>query len=212
MTHSIGVDSARMVLDAYQAAEKINGPRDRRFRMEHADYLNPQDVPRFQQLVGDREHAAELSAAMRENWGNVKIDTWNSLLKAGAMVTFSSDWPCTWPPDPLVGIEEAVTREILRDVTPHGPVGENSNGQQAEKLSIEQAVLAYTRDAAYANFAEKLTGTLEAGQIRGPGRSIERYLLRQARRNRKNARHHDHGGRQDRLSAITAPPRAEPGL
>ena len=58
MTHSIGVDSARMVLDAYQAAEKINGPRDRRFRMEHADYLNPEDVPRFQSTVGDREYAA----------------------------------------------------------------------------------------------------------------------------------------------------------
>ena len=59
MTHSIGVDSARMVLDAYQAAEKTNGPRDRRFRMEHADYLNPEDIPRFHQLVSDREHAAE---------------------------------------------------------------------------------------------------------------------------------------------------------
>src|ERR1700691_1742928 len=50
MTHSLGVDSAHMVLDAYQAAEKTNGPRDRRFRMEHADYLNPEDIPRFRQL------------------------------------------------------------------------------------------------------------------------------------------------------------------
>ncbi len=59
MTHSIGVASARMVLDAYQATEKINGPRDRRFRMEHADYLSPEDVPALPSIVGDREHAAE---------------------------------------------------------------------------------------------------------------------------------------------------------
>ena len=164
MTHSIGVDSARMVLDAYQATEKMNGPRDRRFRMEHADYLNPEDVPRFRQL--------SVIASMQPSFccnagslGRVKIDTWNSLLKAGAMLTFSSDWPCTWPPSPMLGIEEAMTREVLRDITPQGPVGKIQYDQPGERLSIEQAVLAYTRDAAYANFAEKLTGTLEPGKF-----------------------------------------------
>jgi hypothetical protein len=164
MTHSIGIDSARMVLDAYQAAEKANGPRDRRFRMEHADYLNPEDLPRFRQL--------SVIASMQPSFccnggalGRVKIDTWNSLLKAGAMVTFSSDWPCTWPPDPLAAMEETMTREILREVTPHGPVGEIKYDQPQERLSIEQSVAAYTRDAAYANFAEKTTGTLEPGKF-----------------------------------------------
>jgi len=164
MTHSIGIDSARMVLDAYQAAEKANGPRDRRFRMEHADYLNPEDLPRFRQL--------SVIASMQPSFccnggalGRVKIDTWNSLLKAGAMVTFSSDWPCTWPPDPLAAMEETMTREILREVTPHGPVGEIKYDQPQERLSIEQSVVAYTRDAAYANFAEKTTGTLEPGKF-----------------------------------------------
>jgi predicted amidohydrolase YtcJ len=164
MTHSIGVDSARMVLDAYQAAEKINGPRDRRFRMEHADFLNPEDVPRFHQL--------SVIASMQPGFccnagelGRTKIDTWNSLLKAGAMVTFSSDWPCTWPPDPLAAIEETATREVLREITPHGPVGKIQYDQPGERLSIEQSVLAYTRDAAYANFAEKSAGTLEPGKF-----------------------------------------------
>jgi predicted amidohydrolase YtcJ len=164
MTHSIGVDSARMVLDAYQAAEKANGPRDRRFRMEHADYLNPEDLPRFRQL--------SVIASMQPGFccnagklGRVKIDTWNSLLKDGAKVTFSSDWPCTWPPDPLAAIEETMTREVLREVTPHGPVGKIQYDQPQERLSSEQSVLAYTRDAAYANFAEKLTGTLEPGKF-----------------------------------------------
>jgi len=164
MTHSIGVDSARMVLDAYQAAEKINGPRDRRFRMEHADYLNAEDIPRFHQL--------SVIASMQPSFccnagelGRTKIDTWNSLLKAGAMVTFSSDWPCTWPPDPLAAIEETMTREVLREITPHGPVGEIKYNQPQERLTIEQSVQAYTRDAAFANFAEKTTGTLEAGKF-----------------------------------------------
>jgi predicted amidohydrolase YtcJ len=164
MTHSIGVDSARMVLNAYQNAEKINGPRDRRFRMEHADYLNPEDVPRFRQL--------SVIASMQPGFccnagalGPVKIDTWNSLLKAGARVTFSSDWPCTWPPDPMAAIEETMTREVLREITPHGPVGEIKYDQPQERLSAEQSVQAYTRDAAYANFAEKTTGTLEPGKF-----------------------------------------------
>jgi predicted amidohydrolase YtcJ len=164
MTHSIGVDSARMVLDAYQAAEKINGPRDRRFRMEHADYLNPEDVARFHQL--------SVIASMQPSFccnagelGHTKIDTWNSLLKTGAVVTFSSDWPCTWPPDPLAAIKETMTREVLRDITPHGPVGKIQYDQPGEKLSSEQSVLAYTRDAAYANFAEKTTGTIEPGKF-----------------------------------------------
>jgi len=95
----------------------------------------------------------------------VKIDTWSSLLKAGATVVFSSDWPCTWPPDPMAAIEETMTREVLREVTPHGPVGKIEYDQPQERLSVEQAVLAYTRDAAYANFAEKSAGTLEPGKF-----------------------------------------------
>jgi predicted amidohydrolase YtcJ len=122
MTHSIGVDSARMVLDAYQTTEKINGPRDRRFRMEHADYLNPEDVSRFHQLsvIANMQPGFCCNAGQL---GPTKIDTWNSLLKAGATVTFSSDWPCTWPPDPMAAIKETMTREVLREITPHGPVG-----------------------------------------------------------------------------------------
>ncbi len=164
MTHSIGVDSARMVLDAYQAAEKTNGARDRRFRMEHADYLNPEDIPRFRQLGAIASMQPSFCCNAGE-LGRTKIDTWNSLLKAGATVTFSSDWPCTWPPDPLAAMEETLTREILREVTPHGPVGKIQYDQPQERLSIEQAVLAYTRDAAYANFAEKSTGTLDPGKF-----------------------------------------------
>lgn len=164
MTHSIGVDSARMVLDAYQAAEKANGSRDRRFRMEHADYIKADDVPRFRQLAVIASMQPSFCCNSGELAG-VKIDAWSSLMKSGAMVTFSSDWPCTWPPDPMMGIEEATTRQVLRDITPQGPVGDIKYDQPGERLTVEQAVLAYTRDAAYANFAEKMTGTLEPGKF-----------------------------------------------
>jgi predicted amidohydrolase YtcJ len=164
MTHSIGFDSARMVLDAYQAAEQINGPRDRRFRMEHADFLNPEDIPRFAKLSVIASMQPSFCCTPADSKGE-KIDVWNSLLKAGTMVTFSSDWPCTWPPDPFIAMQEAVTREIQREVTPQGPVGEVKYGKPDERITIEQAVLAYTRDAAYANFAESRTGTLEPGKF-----------------------------------------------
>jgi predicted amidohydrolase YtcJ len=164
MTHSIGFDSARMVLDAYQAVEKINGPRDRRLRMEHADFLRPEDIPRFLKL--------SVIASMQPSFccttvdaGPANIDVWNSLLKASAMVTFSSDWPCTWPPDPFIAMQEAVTREIAREINSHGPVGEQKYGKLGERITIEQAVQAYTRNAAYANFAESRTGTLEPGKL-----------------------------------------------
>jgi predicted amidohydrolase YtcJ len=164
MTHSLGVDSARMVLDAYAAAEKTNGPRDRRFRMEHADYLNPEDIPRFHQLSVIASMQPSFCCFAGE-FGQAKGDAWNSLLKSGTMLTFSSDWPCTFPPDPLIGMEQAVTREMGREVTPKGPVGEIRYGNPDEKITTEQAVLAYTRDAAYANFAESRTGTLEPGKL-----------------------------------------------
>lgn len=164
MSHSIGFDSARMVLDAYQAAEQINGPRDRRFRMEHADFLNPEDVSRFSNLSVIASVQPSFCCTPAESKGK-KIDVWNSLLKTGAMVAFSSDWPGTWPPSPFAGMQEALTREITREVTPEGPVGEVKFGKQDERITIEQAVLAYTRDAAYANFAENRTGTLEPGKL-----------------------------------------------
>jgi predicted amidohydrolase YtcJ len=164
MTHSLGVDSAHMVLDAYQLAEKTDGPRDRRFRMEHADYLNPEDIPRFHQLSAIASMQPSF-CCFASGLGKAKGDAWNSLLKSGAMVTFSSDWPCTWPPDPMVGMEQAVSRRMSYLVTPKGPIGPARYAEPEEKITIQQAVQAYTRDAAYANFADKTSGTLETGKF-----------------------------------------------
>ena len=130
-------------LDACQAAEKTNGPRDLRFRMEHADYLNPQDIPRFHQLSVIASMQPSLCCNAGE-LGRTKIQ----------MAARS------------VGREEGnSTREVLREVTPLGPAGKIQVDQPQENLSIEQSVVAYTRYAAYANFTEKSAGALEADKF-----------------------------------------------
>jgi predicted amidohydrolase YtcJ len=160
MTHSIGDAAARMVLDAYEQVEKINGPRDRRFRMEHLFSLTPQDIPRFFKLsvIADMQP----SFCCSSNAPN-RNHRWQTLEKTGATLAFSSDWPCTWPPDPYIGIQEAVTRQSrpfgnsARSVDPEYFMPE-------EAVTVEQAVNAYTRAAAYARFSEDKLGTLEPGK------------------------------------------------
>ncbi len=164
MTHSIGVDSAQMVLNAYQKAERTNGSRDRRFRMEHADFLNESDAPRFHRLSVIASMQPSFCCASGD-FGKIVYDGWNELIKDHTLVAFSSDWPCTWPPDPIEGIREATSREVQRAVSANGPIGQVSYGDKSLRITPEQAVLAYTRDAAYANFAEKQTGTIEAGKF-----------------------------------------------
>ena len=95
-----------------------------------------------------------------------KANQWESLEKSGATLEFSSDWPCSWPPSPILGVQQATLRRIRRTVTATGPVGPVlSDDEPEEKITVEQAVVAYTRSAAYANFTEKKLGTLEAGKL-----------------------------------------------
>ena len=88
-----------------------------------------------------------------------------SVEKSGALLSFSSDWPCSWPPDPLAGIQEALMREVRRPVTMHGVApGPPEYNAPDQKITVEQAVAAYTKAGAYAEFAENRIGTLEAGK------------------------------------------------
>ena len=102
------------------------------------------------------------------------------------MLAFGSDWPCTWPPDPFVGIQEAVTRQIWKPATSSGfPGGGFDGAGQAgsvpspdsyilqERLTVEQAVNAYTKGSAYARFSEDEIGTLE------PGKEVDLVVLSQ---------------------------------
>jgi predicted amidohydrolase YtcJ len=182
MTHTYRPDTSRLVVDTYEEVEKINGPRDRRLRVEHADFVSAQDIPRMAKL--------SLIASMQptfccdENGSNydprdrTTTDRWQSMEKSGVMLAFGSDWPCTWPPNPLVAIQEAVTRQIWRPAKggndfPGGTFdGAGQGGTVAtkdayvpeERLTVEQAVNAYTQGSAYARFSDDSIGTLEAGK------------------------------------------------
>jgi predicted amidohydrolase YtcJ len=181
MTHSLRGDTARMVLDAYEELEKTNGPRDRRLRMEHADVVWDQDLPRFAKL--SVVVSMQPTFCCGDNGANfdpqdkTPTDRWQSLEKSGARLAFGSDWPCTWPPDPFVSMQEAVTRQVWRSPAVSGLMGAvldgaNQGGAVAtnlsyvpeEHISVEQAVRGYTMGSAYARFSEDKLGSLEVGK------------------------------------------------
>lgn len=182
MTHTYRRDTSRLVVKTYQEVEKINGPRDRRLRIEHGDFLAAEDIPRVAKdsFITSMQPAfcCDDNGANFDPKDRTTTDRWQSLEKAGAKLAFGSDWPCTWPPNPFVAIEEAVTRQIWK--VP-GVAGEVSGlafdgaGQAGaiptkdvytpeERISVEQAVNAYTQGSAYARFSEDKLGTLEPGK------------------------------------------------
>ena len=181
MTHVLRSDTAHMVLDAYEALETQNGPRDRRLRIEHADVLLDDDLPRFAKL--NVIASMQPTFCCSDNGGNIDpsdktpSDRWQSLLHSGTTLAFGSDWPCTWPPDPFVSIQEAVTRQIWRDPVTSALLGGYVDGAgqggatttpQAylpeESLTVAQAVDAFTRGSSYARFTDDRIGTLETGK------------------------------------------------
>ena len=162
VTHAIGSGAIHEVLNAYTDLEKANGPKDRRLRMEHLFTIETNDMPRFAKLstiVGMQP------AFCCGGFAGDRSNQFGSVEKSEALLTFSSDWPCSWPPDPLAGIQQALMREVRRPVTMHGPapMPPQYNAPE-ERITVEQAVAAYTRAGAYAEFAENRLGTLEAGK------------------------------------------------
>lgn len=181
MTHSLRGDTAHMVLDAYEELEKTNGPRDRRLRMEHADIVWEEDLRRFKKL--NVVVSMQPTFCCGDNGANfdpqekTPTDRWNSLEKTGTILAFGSDWPCTWPPDPFVAIQEMATRQVWRTPATSGLMGTVLDGAHQggavgamlayvpeERVSVEQAVRGYTWGSAYARFSEDKLGTLEAGK------------------------------------------------
>ena len=181
MTHALRGDSVQMVLDTYEAVEKQNGPRDRRFRLEHADIVAAQDLPRFAKLsvlvsMQPSFCCSDIGANF-DPQDKTPTDRWNSLGQSGAILAFGSDWPCTWPPDPFVSIQETVRRQVWRSPNPNNSPGWIFDGAgQAgsvtstevyvpeEQITVEQAVNAYTKGSAFARFSEDRLGTLEPGK------------------------------------------------
>jgi predicted amidohydrolase YtcJ len=164
MVHAIGDRAIRTQLDIFERVAKENGPRDRRFRIEHAQHVAPADIPRFAQLgvvasmqpyhaIDDGRWAEKVIGAERAKG----TYAFRSLLDAGATLAFGSDWFVA-PPTPLEGIYGAVTRRTLDDAHPGGWVPE-------QKVSVEDALRAYTRGSAYAAFDEAERGVLRAGAL-----------------------------------------------
>jgi predicted amidohydrolase YtcJ len=162
--HAIGDKAIYTILNIFQRVEKENGPADRRFRIEHAQHIAPTDIPRFASLhviasmqpyhaIDDGRWADRVIGAERSK----TTYAFRSLLDSGAVVTFGSDWFVA-PPTPLDGIYAAVTRRTLDDAHPDGWVPE-------QKISVEEALKAYTSGAALASFEEGIKGTLKKGML-----------------------------------------------
>jgi predicted amidohydrolase YtcJ len=182
MTHATRFDTVHMVLDAYEEAERTNGPRDRRLRIEHSSSVREADFPRYAALsvinVTSPGFCCGESGTNADPKEPTPSDQWQTFLKNGVVLGFSSDWPCTWPPNPFVGIQAAITREIwhsddtadIIDLPMDGaalagarPTGKVYRPEQ--RVTVQQAVDAYTQGAAYASFEETQIGTLEAGKL-----------------------------------------------
>jgi len=162
--HAIGDRANHEILDLYERVERKNGPRDRRFRIEHAQHLRADDVPRFAALgvVASMQpyHAVDDGRWAEKRLGRERSKTtyaFRSLLDARATLAFGSDWDVA-PISPILGIAAAVTRRTIDGKNPGGWVPE-------QKIAPEEALRAYTVSAAYAGFEEKERGSLEIGKL-----------------------------------------------
>ena len=162
--HAIGDRANRLLLDIYERVSTENGGKDRRFRIEHAQHLSPADIPRFAALgvIASMQpyHCIDDGRWAERFIGHQRCMTtyaFRSLLDRHARLVFGSDWYVA-PPTPLEGIYAALTRRTLDNKNPGGWIPD-------QKISLPEALQAYTLDAAYASFEEKLQGSLEIGKL-----------------------------------------------
>jgi predicted amidohydrolase YtcJ len=162
--HAIGDRANDLVLNFFEQAIASNGPRDRRFRIEHAQHLRPDDIPRFAKL-GVIASMQPYHAIDDGRWADRRIGperaktayAFRSLLDAGAVLAFGSDWDVA-PMAPLLGIHAAATRRTLDGKHPGGWIPE-------QKITVAEALRAYTWGSAFAGFEEKMKGTIEPGKL-----------------------------------------------
>jgi predicted amidohydrolase YtcJ len=162
--HAIGDKANDTILDFYERLEKEHGSRDRRLRIEHAQHLLPTDIPRFAQLhvIASMQpyHCIDDGRWAEKRIGPERAKTayaFRSLLDAGTTLAFGSDWPVA-PMNVLMGIYGAATRRTLDGKHPDGWVPE-------QKITVAQAVHAYTLGSAYASFDEGRKGSIEPGKL-----------------------------------------------
>jgi predicted amidohydrolase YtcJ len=163
-THAIGDKGNNWVLNAYEKALKLNGKRDSRHRIEHAQTLILTDIPRFAELgviasmqpthcISDKKFCEKRIGAERCKGAYA----WNSLRKAGASIAFGTDYQVE-PLNPMEGLYAAVTRKDR--------LGETGNGWfPEEKITMEEAIDYYTSGSAYSQFMENRKGMIKTGYL-----------------------------------------------
>jgi predicted amidohydrolase YtcJ len=162
--HAIGDAGISAILDIFSDIANANGDRDRRLRIEHAQHIAPKDFDRFAALkvIASMQpyHAIDDGRWAERRIGPERIKTtyaFKTLLDKGVRLAFGTDWSVA-PLNPLLGLYAATTRATLDGKNPNGWVPE-------QKISIEQAIAAYTSGSAFAEFQDQDKGTLARGKV-----------------------------------------------
>ena len=162
--HSIGDSANSLILDMFDRIRKANPSRDRRFRVEHAQHVHPKDFARFRELevIASVQpyHAIDDGRWAEKRIGHERCKTtypFRTFLDSGVKMCFGSDWTVA-PINPLLGIYAAVTRRTTDGANPNGWFPE-------QKISVKEAVEAYTINNAYAAYEEKEKGSVAAGKL-----------------------------------------------
>ncbi len=162
--HAIGDRANAILLAIYDSVARAHGARDRRLRVEHAQHLRPDDIPRFgrMRVVASMQpyHAIDDGRWVEQRIGPERIRTtyaFRTLLDTDAPLAFGSDWTVA-PLDPMLGVYAAVTRRTLDDKNPNGWIPE-------QKITLAEALRAYTYGNAWATFNEQKWGMLAAGRF-----------------------------------------------
>ncbi|MBM3125615.1 MAG: amidohydrolase [Chloroflexi bacterium] len=160
--HCCGDGAVRRTLDGYEQVQKVNGKRDSRHRVEHIEVIHPDDLPRFKELgviASMQTSHAPFSLGEGDIWparvGEKRWPlsfAWRDIKNAGAHLTLGSDWTVA-PFDPMINMHVALNREQWSPSDPD------------QRLTLEEVILGYTRDAAYAEFKEKEKGRIKEGYI-----------------------------------------------
>ena len=159
--HAIGDGAVRTVLDGYEAAQKANGRRDSRHRIEHIEVTTDADIPRFAQLgvicsMQPPHPPGQMGLPLEPTVSRIGRDrwrlsyAWRTLKDTGAHIVFASDWPVS-PIDPIAGIQAAVTRGVWE------------KGLPDQSFSLHEATAGYTVEGAYTEFTEDRKGRLKPG-------------------------------------------------
>jgi hypothetical protein len=163
--HAIGDAALRLTLNAFEAAQKAHGKRDTRGRIEHIQFTHPDDLPRFKPLgVVASVQPCHVMTDMRFAESRVGRGPcerggylWKSFVQRGVPLAMGTDWPVE-PFDVMPNLYAAVTRQ--------NPDGEPKGGwYPQERLTMEEALTAYTFGSAYATFEENLKGSIEVGKL-----------------------------------------------